>query len=167
MSSPKRLAALVVVFVFAFPAQALAATGQSTIIPEWLDMAVAGVGLITAVVLLLDAVQLRKVASGSAVAENITYMILAVVCLAGSMLLRWVVAFMDDIDMAAQMRFTADLLVIAGMALLAVYFYRVRYALQRYLEVLSGSLGSTPSAEESDPDQPATAAGQSDEGADG
>jgi hypothetical protein len=164
MRSPKRVAALVALFVFAFPAQAFAVNG-SAIIPEWLDIAAAGVGLLTALVLLIDAIQLRRVAKGSVVAENIQYMILAVVCFAGSMLLRWLVAFSTDVDLAAQLDFTADLLIIAGMALLAVYFYRVRAALQRYLDILQG--GADAPAEASAPAETPAADDSPAEGDDG
>jgi len=141
MRSRRALVSLMTVFVFAGPVQAYAADGIQ-VVPDWLSIIVAGAGLLTAVILLVDAMLLRRVAEGSVVAENIQYMVLAVVMFGISSVARWVVTMTDDPILVVQITFTADLLVIAGMALLAVYFYRVRSALTKYLSVLSASLES-------------------------
>jgi hypothetical protein len=150
---------LVVVFVFAGPAQAFAAD-SAAVVPDWLSIMFAGIGLITAVILLVDAILLRRVAEGSVVAENIQYMMLAVVLFGISTVGRWIVTMTDDTVLAVQIAFTSDLLVIAGMALLAIYFYRVRRALTKFLDVLQGDLAQ-PS------DVPANTTGDSGDGADG
>ena len=149
MKSRRALLSLVVAFLFVVPAPAYAADGIQ-VVPGWLSIVVAGVGLLTSVVLLVDAVLLRRVAEGSVVAENIQYMMLAVVVFGVSTLARWAATMTDDAISTVQITFTADLLVIAGMALLAVYFYRVRAALTRYLSVLSASLDSAPDASGAD-----------------
>lgn len=138
MRSPRALMLLAVAFLFVAPTQAFAADGAS-VVPEWLSILFAGVGLLTSVVLLVDAILLRRVAEGSVVAENIQYMMLAVVLFGISTVGRWIVTMADDPVVSAQLAFTSDLLVIAGMALLAVYFYRVRHALMSFLDVLNQS----------------------------
>ena len=118
---------------FALPAPAYAATaGSAPIVPEWLSIAAGGVGLIIAVLL-------RRVAEGSIVADNIAYMMSGVVCFAVSMLARWVAIFTSDVNLVAQVSWAADLLVTAGMALLTVYFMRVRLALTRYLKAVAAA----------------------------
>ena len=139
MSSPRALTLLVVAFLFVAPTQAFAANGAS-VVPDWLSIMFAGVGLLTSVILLVDAILLRRVAEGSVVAENIQYMMLAVVLFGISTVGRWIVTMADDPILSVQLAFTSDLLVIAGMALLAVYFYRVRRALTSFLEVLNQSV---------------------------
>jgi len=125
---------------FALPAPAYAATaGSAPIVPEWLSIAAGGVGLIIAVLLMVDAVLLRRVAEGSIVADNIAYMMSGVVCFAVSMLARWVAIFTSDVNLVAQVSWAADLLVTAGMALLTVYFMRVRLALTRYLKAVAAA----------------------------
>lgn len=145
MRSRRALIPLVATFIFAVPAQAYAAD-TSAVVPDWLAMVVAGVGLLTATILVVDAVLLRRVAEGSVVAQNIQYMILATVLFAMSTLGRWALTQIDDAITYVQVSFTADLLVIAGMALLAVYFYRIRRQLTEYLQVLSAPTTSEPSA---------------------
>ncbi len=124
--------ALSLMFVASVPAPAFAA-GTSGVVPEWLSIVAGAVGLGIAVILLIDAYSLKRVAEGSMVAVNIAYMISAVVCFAMSMILRWMAIFSEEATLVDQSAFAADLLVTAGMALLAVYFLRVRMALSGYL----------------------------------
>jgi glucose uptake protein GlcU len=135
MRSPRALVLLAVAFVFATPTQAFAAESVA-VVPDWLSILFAGIGLLTALILLIDAILLRRVAEGSVVAENIQYLMLAVVLLGISTVGRWIVTMTEDNILSVQVAFTADLLVIAGMALLAIYFYRVRRALTKFLDVL-------------------------------
>ncbi len=132
MSRTNKLIALVAAYVFAAPQPALAAT-QVVVVPEGLALGAGLVGLATAIVLMVDAVALRRVSDGSMIADNIAYMMLAVLCFAASMLAR----FMANVEQFAQVldlvALAADLLMTLGMALLAVYFFRVRTAMTRYL----------------------------------
>ena len=138
MRSSSTFGALAVAMFFAFPSSAFAATTGVEVVPQWLSIVTGAAGLITAVVLMVDAVLLRRVSEGSIIAENIAYMMTSVVCLAFSMVLRWGVVFTEDPLIADQASLGADLLVTAGMALLAVYVYRVRKAMTGYLKAAQG-----------------------------
>jgi len=133
MRSHTGIIALAAAIVFATPGVALASEAPVPIVPNWLSVAAGAVGLLTAALLLVDAVLLRRVSEGSIVAENLVYMMTSAVCLAFSMLLRWVVIFSQDSGIAVQLSWVADLLVTAGMALLAVYVHKVRRAMQGYI----------------------------------
>lgn len=125
-----RIAALTAVALFGAPQYALAATVD---VPRWLPITSGAVGLVVAAVLMIDAIRLRNVAEGSMIAENIVYMLLAVVCFAASMLARWAYIFTPDRDLAAFITLAGDLLMTVGMALLLAYFVRVRTSMVRYL----------------------------------
>jgi len=120
--------------VFAAPQAAMAATAETVAIPDWLSMGAGIVGLLVAVALLIDAVLLRRVSEGSMIAENIVYMMLAVVCFGASMLARFMLQLDQFQEVASLVTLAADLLMTAGMALLTLYFYRVRTAMTRYLQ---------------------------------
>lgn len=130
-----RTTTLAVALVLALPEFAFAADGTVPV-PGWLSVGAGAVGLLVAVLLMVDAVLLRRVSDGSMIAENIGYMMLAVICFAASMLARWVGILIDFREVTALIAFAADLLMTAGMALMAVYFYRVRTAMTRYLKGL-------------------------------
>jgi|GEM_PF-1903618 len=139
MRSYTKLATLIAAFTLATPGVALAQeTSAVEIVPNWLSVIAGIIGLATAVVLLTDAVLLRRVSEGSIVAENIAYMMTSTVCFAFSMLLRWVVIFAEEAALAVQLSWVADLLVTVGMALLAVYVNKVRRALQGYITAAQG-----------------------------
>jgi hypothetical protein len=114
-----------------------------------LRLGVSLVGLLVAVVLLIEALGVRKVAFGGAIAEKISYVVLAVICLAGSALAQWARNFVLDVTQE-QVRLASELLVIVAMALLAAYFYSVRSALRSYLREMTGSemLAASSSGEE-------------------
>lgn len=131
MKYAARIMGLAVASMLAVPQFAFAAS--ESIVPEWLSLAAAGVGLLTAALVLIDAVLLRRATDGSMIAENIGYMMLSVLCLAASMLARWFGVLVDDAELTSFISFGADLLVTVGLALLAVYFIRLRAALMRYL----------------------------------
>ena len=139
MKSPRALAITTLVLLFALPGTAYATETAVEAVPYWLSVVTGAVGLITAAVLMLDAALLRRVSEGSIIAENIVYMMTSVVCLAFSMLLRWAAVFADDATIVEQASFGADLLVTAGMALLAVYVYKVRRAMAGYLRAATSS----------------------------
>lgn len=115
-----------------------AASGSTTAEPSTLSMVVSLVGLGVAVILLLEALALRKVALGGAITERISYVVLAIVCLAGSALAQWATNFVADVTLE-QVRLASQVLVITAMGLLAAYFYSVRSALQGYLKSMTGS----------------------------
>lgn len=120
--------------LLAAPQSAMAATAEAVAIPGWLSMGAGIVGLLVAVALLVDAILLRRVSEGSMIAENIVYMMLAVVCFGASMLARFMLQLDQFQEVISLVTLAADLLMTAGMALLTLYFYRVRTAMTRYLQ---------------------------------
>jgi uncharacterized membrane protein len=97
---------------------------------------VAGVSvLLSAVVLLVVALGLQRVARGSAIADNISYVVGACVCLGSAALARWVVRFVSQGLTSEQITLSSDLLTLAAIVLFCVYFFRVRAALSRFLQV--------------------------------
>lgn len=132
MSRTHKLIALVSAWIFAAPQPAVAAT-QVVIVPDGLALGAGLVGLATAIILMIDAVALRRVSDGSMIADNIAYMMLAVLCFAASMLARFVANVEQFAQVLDLVVLAADLLMTLGMALLAVYFFRVRTAMTRYL----------------------------------
>lgn len=152
MRQARKMTALVAMLVVV-PAPAYAAEPAFEIVPHWLSIIVGLVGLAISLILLLNAYGLRSVADGSMLADNIVYMMLAVVCFAASMIARWVGVFSTDVNLSEQVSLAGDLLVTAGMALLGVYFYRIRVAMMRYLKAakeLAKAAASIPGGDESD-----------------
>lgn len=150
MRSRRTVFVLVPAFALLFPAYAYAAERSmgAQAVPPWLWAIAGAVGMGVAALLLVDAILLRRVAEGSIVAENIGYMMNSVVCFAAAVIAAWVGGAIADPLVAAQAAFASHMLVVVGMALLAVYFMRVRFALTRFLRVLSGG---TPSGRSSEP----------------
>lgn len=134
MGFAKRTLAIAALGVFAVPQPAMAVTGDTVIVPAWLSLGAGVVGLIIAVILLVDAVLLRRVAEGSMIADNIVYMMLAAVCFGASVLARFVLSIEQLSTVKSLLTLAADLLTTAGMALLAAYFFRVRTAMTRYVQ---------------------------------
>lgn len=93
--------------------------------------------LVAAAGLLVEMLSLRKLASGAAIAENITYAVLGTMCLAASVLVGWVARFLPAGLTADQARLGSDLLVLASLVLFGIYFFRVRQAMSRFLSRLS------------------------------
>jgi general stress protein CsbA len=117
--------------VFAFPGQALAA-GRFTPSTLGVHVGLSMLGLVVAVVLLVEALGVRKLAFGGAVAERIGLVVLAVICLAASALAEWGTNFVIDLTLD-QVQLASEVLVIAAMALLAAYFWTVRVGMKHYL----------------------------------
>jgi len=134
MGRMRKMIAFVAVGVLAAPQSAMAATEEAVVVPDWLSLGAGVLGLVVAVGLLVDAVRLRRVSEGSMIAENIVYMMLAVVCFGASMLARFTLHLDQFAEVTDLVTLAADLLMTAGMALLTVYFYRVRTAMTRYLQ---------------------------------
>jgi hypothetical protein len=100
------------------------------------------IGLAVAGMLLFQAVGVRKIALGGAIAERISYVILAILCLAASAITEWAVNFTNGVSVA-QAQLAREVLVIVAMALLAAYFYSVRVAMSAYLRSVTSSVSAT------------------------
>ena len=130
------IASCVCVLSLAMPASVFAAESlpASAYYPL---IGVSFIGLAVAAVLLVQALGVRKIALGGAVAEKMSYVILAILCLAASALTEWAVNFAAGVTIA-QAQLAREVLVILAMALLAAYFYSVRAAMNRYLRSMTG-----------------------------
>jgi nitrate reductase gamma subunit len=126
---------LVTIACLAIPSFAFAAESPENEPVMW---AIGVVTLLAAVVLLMIALGLARVARGSAMADNISYVVLACICLAGSVLATWVARYTSQGAVADQIVIGGQALVISAIAFFCVYFFRVRAALGRFLSVLSG-----------------------------
>ena len=122
---------------------------QNQVTPFYLHLTASAVGLVIALVLLFEALALRKVAYGGAIADKLYFVVLAIVCFAASALAKWTGNFVGGITLE-QTEFVAELLVVLGMALLAGYFYSVRMAMQGYLKVLESEQTTGSSVENSE-----------------
>lgn len=136
MVNAKRIARIAAILTLALPSSAYAVTGDA--VQTGVTTFAGIVALIVAAVLLVEMLSLRRLASGSAIADNITYAVLAVTCLTSSVLVGWIVRFIPAGFNAEQARLGADLLALAAMVLFLVYFFRVRRAMSRFLGRLSG-----------------------------
>ncbi len=132
----RRVALITGLLVLGVPSSAYAVGAGE--VPQSLLTGSGLVGLVAAAVLLLEMLSLRKLAQGAAIADNITYAILAVVCLTASVLVGWIARFVPTGFSAEQARLGADLLSIVAMVLFGVYFHRVWRAMSRFLGRLTG-----------------------------
>lgn len=123
--------ALVATLLVALPSVAFAAEPFSSA-SFGVHLGLSLVGLAVAVLLLVEALEVRRLASGGAVAERIGLVVLAVVCLAASALAEWATNFVIDLTLE-QVQLASEVLVIVAMALLAVYFWNVRAGMTRFL----------------------------------
>lgn len=110
------------------------------------------VSLIAAAFLLVDAVLLRRVAKGGAIAGNINFLMLGIICLAGSVLSRWVVGRLPAWVEVPQPWLASDALVLMAMVLMGLYFWRVRKALEGYLGAVQkySAAGTSPGEGDAD-----------------
>ena len=131
------------------PSVACAADGTT----ETVSWAIGVVTLLASIALLLVAMGLARVADGSAMAENISYVVAACVCLGASVLAAWSVRLVSDRAVAAQIALGGSALDTVGIVLFCIYFYRVRSALRRFLKGVSG--GQPPQV----PEQAAASSG--------
>jgi hypothetical protein len=125
-----KLASALVAGALLCPTTAFAYENQIT--PLGVHLAVSAAGLGVAIILLLEALELRKVALGGAIAEKIHFVILAIVCLAASALAKWAGNFVSGLTFE-QTELISEALVVLAMGLFAAYFYSVRSAMQAYL----------------------------------
>jgi hypothetical protein len=89
--------------------------------------------LVASIALLLVALGLARVSQGSAIAENISYVVAACVCLAGSALAAWAVRFAPQEVAAAQIELGGKALNVVSIVFFCIYFFRVRAAMSRFL----------------------------------
>ncbi|HEX9092357.1 MAG TPA: hypothetical protein VF902_00090 [Coriobacteriia bacterium] len=97
----------------------------------------AAMALAAAAVLLVLAVLLERIARGSALAENLSYVVAAAVCLGAAALANWSVRLIVLEVTRTQVALAADGLSLVSIALLCVYFYRVRAALVRFQRIMT------------------------------
>ena len=140
MSRALRTIALVVVILVAVPGVALAASSQNPA-NFGLHVVVSLAGLLVAVVLLVQALAVRNLAKGGVVANKISYVVLAVVCLAASALAAWSTNFVAGLTLE-QASLASELLVIVAMVLLALYFASVGASMRQYLQSLTDRLAA-------------------------
>jgi len=134
----------------AIPSTAVAKEAQGFLSAPPVSLIASLVGLGVAIILLLEAVAVRKAARGGAIAEKISYVVLAVVCLAASALAQWARNFVEGVTLD-QVQFASQVLVITAMALFAAYFGGVRRALRGYLSAITGGEALAAEAAQSEP----------------
>ena len=130
MNRLTRLLAGISLIVLAAPTSAFAYENQIT--PFGLHVTVSAVGLFVAVLLLIEALGLRRVSLGGVIAEKLHLVVLAVIALAASALAKWTSNFVSGITFE-QTELASEMLVALAMALIAGYFYSVRTAMQSYI----------------------------------
>lgn len=111
--------------------------GAGDLLPG-LGMAAGALALLSSALLLREMLQLRAVARGAAIADNVSYVVLAALCLAASVLVGWIQRFLPLGFSADHARLGSDLLAVVAMVLFVIYFSRVRGVMSRYLKRLSG-----------------------------
>ena len=124
------MAALLV--VFSLPSVALA-QGRFSAASFGVHLGLSLLGLVVAVLLLVEALGVRQLALGGVVAERMGLVVLAVICLAASALAEWGTNFVVDLTLE-QVQLASEVLVIVAMALLAAYFWSVRAGMRGYLD---------------------------------
>lgn len=121
----------------AFPAAAFAKGQGESLTQPPVSLIVSLIGLIVAVVLLVEALSVRQLGAGGAITAKINYVILAIICLAASAIAQWARNFVYGVTLD-QVQFASQVLVIAAMGLLAAYFTSVRRAFQSYMTSMTG-----------------------------
>jgi hypothetical protein len=115
----------------AFPSEALAQT-RFTSASFGVHLGLSLLGLVMAIVLLIEAIGVRRLAMGGLVAQRIGLVVLAVVCLSASSLAEWATNFVDGLTLD-QTQLASQVLVIVAMGLLGAYFWNVRSGMRSYL----------------------------------
>lgn len=131
---------MLVVSLTAVPSLAYAADGAfPSSSSDYIALGTGVLTLIAAVSLLVISLMLQKASSGSVLADNISWVVAACLCLAASVLTRWAALFLETDSLgASQARLGSDLLILTALVLLCAYFGRVRSALMRYTRMLAG-----------------------------
>jgi len=148
-----RLIGLVTLAVLSLPSHAWAAARVAEA-NNGVHLAVSLLGLAISVVLLVQALGLRKLAMGGVIANGMSMVVLAVICLVASALGKWGANFVTDLTLD-QIELAAELLVIAAMGLLAAYFYTVHAGMRRFITEVSTTAPVTDggSAPQNDQDE--------------
>ena len=134
-----RIASLASLAGLVVPSTALAEDARFSSASFEVHLAVSLLGLLVAIVLLIEALAVRKLALGGAVANKMGFVVLAVVCLAASAIAEWATNFVVDLSLE-QAQLASEVLVIVAMALLAAYFSSVGAGMRRYMEALTHAL---------------------------
>jgi len=139
VSVQRRRGVSAAVSVFAVTlAYAEAACALTAEVPEALSVGAGVIALLAAAALLREMLALRTLACGAAIANNLSYVVLAVLCLAASVLVGWLARFVPAGISAEHARLGAELLSVMAIVLFIVYFARVRRVMSRYLKRLTG-----------------------------
>ena len=153
MPRVSRLTVLAVLLLLATPGVALAVGEDGGF--SAVHIGISLVGLVVAVFLLLEALNVRKVALGGVIADKIGYVVLSILCLATSALIEWAGNFVEAVTFT-QLQLASEVLVVVAMVLLTAYFYSVRTAMQRYLKALTGTQMLAAEQAESGSEAPST-----------
>lgn len=106
---------------------------------DYLVLGTGALTLLAAAALLVIALMLEKAASGSILGDNISWVVAACLCLAAAVLAQWASLFLEAGSLgASQARLGGDLLTLAGLSLLCVFFARVRSKLVGYARAAAG-----------------------------
>lgn len=124
--------------LFVFPSHALAVELAGGAVVPTLRVGISLLGLVVAAVLLIEAGRVRTVAWGGAIAEKISHVVLAILCLAASSIARWTQNFVGGVTFQ-QVQIASEVLVIVAMVLLGIYFASVRRALHGFLSSMTGA----------------------------
>jgi hypothetical protein len=141
----RRISVLATFGWLAFPAVAGAETVLD--VPKTVSMVTGVSSLLLSAMLLLVVVELRQVAGGSAIVDNIAYVVGGSLCLVAATLLSWLDRFLTDVP-AGVVRAGADILLMFAVLFFAFYFSRVKRALTAFLahlhsdDPLAGSSGA-------------------------
>jgi hypothetical protein len=119
------------------PQMAFAGDGIQLLGVSPLKLVISMTGLGVAMILLVEVIMLRKIALGGAIADRISYVVLAIVCLGASALAQWTRNFVTGLTLE-QVQIAAEVLVIAGMGLFVAYFSSVRRALEGFMKSMTG-----------------------------
>ncbi|MDO8964167.1 MAG: hypothetical protein Q7W30_06700 [Coriobacteriia bacterium] len=120
------------------PSIASATEGFPATSSDWIALTASALTLVAAVALMVLSLRLRGVSRGSVLADNITYVVAACLCLAASVLASWIGMFLTDPLSASQASIGASFLIFVGLVLLCVYFWRVHAALSRFMTAVTG-----------------------------
>ena len=153
MSRLMRAAAAALFAVLAIPSVAFADPTRFSATSFGVHLGLSALGLLVAVLVLVQALGVRELALGGVVAERIGFVVLAVICLAASALAEWGTNFVVDLTLE-QTQLASEVLVIVAMALLAAYFWTVRTGMRQYLQNVTGETSAEPSAEATPPADP-------------
>ena len=140
-----RLILSVTLAVVAVPSQAWAAARVSEV-NGGVHIAVSLLGLAISVILLVEALGLRKLAMGGVIANGMSLVVLAVICLVASALGKWGANFVTDLTLE-QIELAAEVLVISAMGLLAAYFWTVHAGMRRFISEVRTTVPTATGAE--------------------